>query len=59
MCFLRDTWEDEEERKNETTWCDVVSAHVLVEEIARREVSRTNITHVFFVQITSILRGNW
>jgi hypothetical protein len=51
------TWEDEEEGKNETTRCDVVSAHVLVEEIARREVSRTNITHVFFVQITPLLGG--
>ncbi|RCV34977.1 hypothetical protein SEVIR_7G213600v4 [Setaria viridis] len=37
-------------RKKKTTWRGIVPAHVLLESVGGCDVSRTNITHVFFIQ---------
>ena len=37
-------------RRKKTTWRGIVPAHVLLESVGGCDVSRTNITHVFFIQ---------
>ena len=44
-------------RRKKTTWRGIVPAHVLLESVGGCDVSRTNITHVFFIRSGTYITG--